>query len=278
MNHALQSLRSPQSPNSSNSPKFPTIVKSLRSLQTVCALGITIAIVSVNAPVHATSPSGKGVQFIQTAEALDSNDSLSWGSLGKVFNPAIQEPPPFLPFSIETKSTGGLGITASLPLPSAGITPPFVFRNARWPNGIPANFALNDFVLFTGLKLGAPVPTPGNPGPLTIRFAKPIFGAGAQFSVDDKFNFTAYIDAYDRRGNRIATFSRPGVGAAVPDNSAVFLGVCSHRPNIAKIVFRSSEPNQAIGIGTLRLKTISKPHSKPHHDRASGFSLSNCKI
>jgi hypothetical protein len=55
---------------------------------------------------------------------------------------------------------------------------------------------------------------------------------------------------------RTEYFSRLGVGAKTPDNSAIFLGVRSSRPNIAKVVFYSSEPNRAIGIGTLRIGTV----------------------
>ncbi|NJM46853.1 MAG: hypothetical protein HC860_12440 [Alkalinema sp. RU_4_3] len=212
--------------------------------------GVTIALLCLTTTAQAT-------QFIQTADKLGSNDSLSWDSLGKVFNPAIPGPPAFLPFSIDATSKQGLGVNVSLP-PKPGSTPPFVFRNALPPNGIPANFALNDFVLFTGLQLGAPVPTPGNPGPLTLRFAKPVFGVGAQFSVDDTPSFTAFIDAYDRHDKLIGHFSRPGFASTQPDNSAIFLGVRSRRPNIAKVVFRSSAANQAIGIGTLRLVTKPK--------------------
>jgi hypothetical protein len=59
---------------------------------------------------------------------------------------------------------------------------------------------------------------------------------------------------------RTEYFSRLGVGAKTPDNSAIFLGVRSSRPNIAKVVFSSSEPNHAIGIATLRIATTPKHH------------------
>jgi hypothetical protein len=222
----------------------------LKPLRLSTALGVTIgmlALSSTSALAH--------TKLIRNAADLGSNDSLSWGSLGKVFNPAIPGPPAFLPFTIDATSAHGLGITASLPA-KPGITPPFVFRNALPPNGIPANFALNDFVLFTGLQPGTRPPAPGNPGPLTLRFDRPVAAVGAQFSVDDTPSFTAFIDVYDQYDRRIGHFFRRGIGAKTPDNSAIFLGVRSHRPNIAKVVFSSSEPNRAIGIGTLRIGTV----------------------
>jgi hypothetical protein len=226
----------------------------LKPLRLSTALGITIGIFALSS----TSASAH-TKLIRDAADLGSNDSLNWGSLGKVFNPAIPGPPAFLPFTIDATSAHGLGITASLSA-KPGLTPPFVFRNVLPPNGIPANFALNDFVLFTGLQPGTRPPAPGNPGPLTLRFDRPVAAVGAQFSVDDMPSFTAFIDVYDRYDRRIGHFSRRGVGAKTPDNSAIFLGVRSHRPNIAKVVFSSSEPNRAIGIGTLRIGTASTHH------------------
>jgi hypothetical protein len=209
-------------------------------------------------------------KLIRHAAHLGSNDSLSWGSLGPVFNPAIPGPPAFLPFSIDATSNHGLRITASLPSQpglTPPLTPPFVFRNALPPNGIPANFAPNDFVLFTGLQPGGRTPANGNPGPLTLRFDRPVAGVGAQFSVDDTLTFTAFIDAYDRHDRLIGQFSRSGIGSKTPDNSAIFLGVRSNRSNIAKVVFRSSAPNRAIGIGTLRLLTSPKHRLDCQNDR-----------
>jgi hypothetical protein len=215
-------------------------------------VGITIVILAMS-----TASASAKTKLIRNTAHFGSNDHVNWGSLGPVFNPAIPGPPPFLPFTIDATSHHGLKITASLPS-QPGITPPFVFRNALPPNGIPANFAPNDFVLFTGLQPGSGTPANGNPGPLTLRFERPVAGVGAQFSVDDTFTFTAYIDAYDRHDRLIGQFSRLGVGSKTPDNSAIFLGIRSNRSNIAKVVFRSSAPNRAIGIGTLRLLTTPK--------------------
>jgi hypothetical protein len=231
--------------------KYP--MKSSLELQKISIL-MGFAIAALSSPANAA-------QLIQDSGGLGSNDAVNWSSLGKVFNPAIPGPPAFLPFSIDAISGRGLSVNASL-TPKSGITPPFVFRNARPPNGIPANFAPNDFVLFTGLQPGT-FPAPGNPGPLTLRFDQPVFGAGAQFSVDDTLSFTAFIDAYDRNDQLIGQFSRPGTGSISLDGSAVFLGVRSDEANIAKVVFRSSEPNRAIGIGTLIIAAVPEPGALP---------------
>jgi hypothetical protein len=228
------------------------MINNLTSLKIGTCLGIAIVILATNATIASAK-----TKLIQNAADLGSDDSLNWSSLGKIFNPAIPGPPVFLPFSIDATSNRGLHITASMPT-QPGITPPFVFRNALPPNGIPANFAPNDFVLFTGLQPGSGTPANGNPGPLTLRFDRPVAGVGAQFSVDDTPTFTAFIDAYDRHDHLIGQFSQLGVGSKMPDNSAIFLGIRSNRSNIAKVVFRSSAPNRAIGIGTLRLLTMPK--------------------
>jgi hypothetical protein len=237
------------------------MINNLTSSKIATCVGITIVLLATNTTIASAK-----TKLIQNAADLGSNDSLNWSSLGKVFNPAIPGPPAFLPFSIDATSNYGLKINASLP-PQPGLTPPFVFRNALPPNGIPANFAPNDFVLFTGLQPGSRSPANGNPGPLTLRFDRPVAGVGAQFSVDDTLTFTAFIDAYDRHDHLIGQFSRSGSGSKTPDNSAIFLGVRSNRPNIAKVVFRSSAPSRAIGIGTLRLRTTLKHHPGCQSDR-----------
>jgi hypothetical protein len=97
-----------------------------------------------------------------------------------------------------------------------GITPAFVFQTGFPPGGIPTNYASGDFVLFTGLQFGQ-FPSPGNPGPITITFDEPVSGAGSQLTVDDTFEFTAFISALDVNNNLLGTFSTRGTSSVALD-------------------------------------------------------------
>jgi hypothetical protein len=123
---------------------------------------------------------------------------------------------------------------------------------------IPSNFANGDFILFTGFAPGL-FPSPGNPSPLTITFDTPVSAAGAQIAVDDTFQFTAFISAFDRANNLLGTFSANGTSSLALDNSALFLGVRSDTDNISRLVFSSSESNRALGINRLSIDTSTVP-------------------
>lgn len=223
--------------------------------------GLGSLLLGVSFGILSGLPAAQAAQLVDRT-SLNANDQVVWSSLGQVFNPFLPGPPgppPFLGLTVAATSQQGRSLTVSLPAPQPGVSPPFVFRNALPPQGIPANFTNGDFVFFTGLQLGAPVPTPGNPGPLTLTFAQPVFGAGAQFAVDDTPSFTAFIEAYDSVGQRLGQFSQPGTASTNPDGSAIFLGIRSDQANISQIRFFSSAPTQAIGIGTLSLATASAP-------------------
>lgn len=91
---------------------------------------------------------------------------------------------------------------------------------------------------------------------MSINFDKPVKGAGSQIAVDDTFNFTAFVSAFDEENNLLGTFSTPGTSSLALDNSAVFLGITSDKADISRLVFRTSENNRAFAINTLSIASV----------------------
>lgn len=194
------------------------------------------------------------LSFTTNRTDILSDDQLDWASLGPIVPP---QPFKLLPFEFAATSEGGLPVNVTIPpTGNPAITPPLLFQTTA--TGIETNFAPGDFILFTGL-LPTQFPAPGNPGPLSLSFATPVGGAGAQIAVDDTFQFTAFISAFDRDNNLLGTFSAPGTSSLALDNSAIFLGVFSDTENIARLEFSSSIPDRAIGINTLSVQTAAVP-------------------
>ncbi|NEQ51249.1 MAG: hypothetical protein F6K11_14110 [Leptolyngbya sp. SIO3F4] len=196
------------------------------------------------------SEAAAAITFVSDRAALQGTDSLDWSSLGRVFTGA-PDPSVFLGNSFTATTESGLGLTVDIPpTNNPAILLPFVFQTVS--GGIETNFADGDFILFTGLLPTAP-PAPGNPGPLTLIFDQPVAAVGSQLAVDDIFNFTGFISAFDIDGNLLDTFSAPGTSSLAQDNSAAFFGVASDEANIGSVAFSSSVPTSAIGINTLSL-------------------------
>lgn len=209
---------------------------------------ITALIIAFPFPVLALS-------LVTNRTDLKANDRLDWSVLGP-----IQPPLPFkiLGNSFSTTSEAGLGVMVDIPTPPPvfpPITPPFLFQTS---SAIPSNFADGDFILFSGFTPGL-FPSPGNPGPLTLSFDTPVFAAGAQISVDDTTNFTAFISAFDENNNLLGTFSAEGTSSLELDNTALFLGLRNNSANISKLVFSTSISDRAIGINTLSIGTTQVP-------------------
>lgn len=217
------------------------------------ALGAVASTVLVSLPATA-------VTFVSERAALQGTDSLDWSSLGRVFT-GVPDPSVFLGNSFTATTESGLGLTVEIPpAASPGILPPFVFQTTS--GGIETNFADGDFILFSGL-LPAPPPAPGNPGPITLSFDQPVAAVGSQIAVDDIFNFTGFISAFDIDGNLLDTFSAPGSSSLALDNSAAFFGVASDEANIASVAFSSAIPGSAIGINALSLVPSTASASVP---------------
>jgi hypothetical protein len=102
-------------------------------------------------------------------------------------------------------------------------------------------------------------PAPGNAGPLSLIFDHPVQAAGTQIAIDDTFNFQASVAAFDHQNALLGTFTVNATASLALDNSAVFLGVQSDQPNIAKLVYRSSVSARAIGINQLSLRQVPEP-------------------
>lgn len=218
---------------------------------------LTSTTIAVSLSLSLISPSF-AVSLVTNRADLKGNDSIDWSSLGKVLNPFNPNSADFLGFSFSGTSAGGLGLDVDINPINPPITPPFVFKTAPIPQGIPTNFANGDFLLFTGLQFGL-FPAPGNPGPISISFAQPVRAAGAQIAVDDEPNFVGTIKAFDINDNLLDSFSVNGTSSTVLDNSAIFLGVKSALAEISRIEFSSDFNNRAIGINTLSIDNPAIP-------------------
>lgn len=218
---------------------------------------LTSTTIAVSLSLSLISPSF-AVSLVTNRADLKGNDSIDWSSLGKVLNPFNPNFADFLGFSFSGTSAGGLGLDVDINPINPPITPPFVFKTAPIPQGIPTNFANGDFLLFTGLQFGL-FPAPGNPGPISISFAQPVRAAGAQIAVDDEPNFVGTIKAFDINDNLLDSFSVNGTSSTALDNSAIFLGVKSALAEISRIEFSSNFNNRAIGINTLSIDNPAIP-------------------
>ncbi|TRU19145.1 MAG: hypothetical protein EWV92_12025 [Microcystis aeruginosa Ma_MB_S_20031200_S102] len=218
---------------------------------------LTSTTIAVSLSLALINPSF-AVSLITNRADLNANDSIDWSSLGKVLNPFNPNFADFLGFSFSGTSAGGLGLDVDINPINLPITPPFVFKTAPIPQGIPTNFANGDFLLFTGLQFGI-FPAPGNPGPISISFAQPVRAAGAQIAVDDEPNFVGTIKAFDINDNLLDSFSVNGTSSTALDNSAIFLGVKSALAEISRIEFSSDFNNRAIGINTLSIDNPAIP-------------------
>lgn len=222
---------------------------------------ITLPFVLTTAGLIQAHPAN-ALTLITQRSALGATDQVNWESQGKVFNPFAPPPPnpnDFVGNNFSITSQKGLGLSVSIPVVPRPISPPFVLKVGFPPTGVPANFAIGDYLLFGGFNGAAGFPAPGNSGPITINFAQPVWGAGTQIAVDDTPTFNAFLDVYDPIGTLLQTFTIAGISSTAPDNSAKFLGVLSDHPNISKLVYRIDTPNRAIAINQLGIVVVPEP-------------------
>jgi hypothetical protein len=216
--------------------------KKLNSTSSTALLLASVAVLALSSGVQAAS-------LVTDRAALGGNDLLNWSTVAPPFT--------FLSSTFSATSTGGLGITVSVPTPTPPISQPFVFQNGP---AIPTNFGDGDFVIFTGLNFSDQT---GNPGPLTLTFAQPVFAVGAQLLPDAGGSFTGFISAFDLNNTLLASFQLAGVTTTTRDNSAIFLGVSSATANISRIVYSTSVANAAIGINQVSILSVPEPSTLP---------------
>ncbi|HLO85640.1 MAG TPA: PEP-CTERM sorting domain-containing protein [Nostocaceae cyanobacterium] len=209
--------------------------------------------------VSATSTPAKAISFVSQRADLQANDKIDWADLD--FGISVPIAPgtvaKFVPYSFTGQSEQGLGYSVDIPkINNPRFTPPFIFPVTP---SVPVNYSLGDAALFTGFAPGG-FPAVGNPGPITIKFDTPVLGVGTQIGVDDSFQYTAFISAFDQQDNLLDNFSVAGIPPLNGiDNSAAFLGVSNNIANISKIVISSTEPNRALSLNFLSIKRASTP-------------------
>ncbi|MGO9600461.1 MAG: PEP-CTERM sorting domain-containing protein [Isosphaeraceae bacterium] len=99
------------------------------------------------------------------------------------------------------------------------------------PGAFQGNFAPGDKLLWTGASGGTP-----NRGPITLNFGSNLIsGGGAQIMPDGYGSFTAVIQAFDKNGNLLGSFTEVGNATSAADNSAIFIGIYDSSPEIASI-------------------------------------------
>lgn len=172
--------------------------------------------------------------FVGTRDALESNDAIDWTVLGSTFTP-VSNP-------IETTSSGGIGVNASIPSGS------FV-RIDQTPL-FPGAFDVGDALLFTGL---------GNPGPLTITFKTPILGVGTQIQSDPLNipDYTATIEAFDSFDRSLGRFELASVSQRAAGSGVSFVGVADSSGDIKKLVLNTQEQGADVpfALNEVSLKT-----------------------
>lgn len=162
------------------------------------------------------------------------NDTAVWGPSSGADNTNLANP-----YSVT--SSGGLGVTASLP---AGDNMQLLTQGTGVTNW-DGNFAPGDRVLFAD----------GGSDALTITFDNPIYGVGFQMQQNVVGAFTGTLSAYDSSGTLLGTFSEAGDSNGNNDNSAIFLGLIdTSGANIAYItVSDAGDPSAGLAVNWLSL-------------------------
>jgi hypothetical protein len=115
-------------------------------------------------------------------------------------------------------------------------------RQCCQPNlggGFTANFGIGDWLLYPDPH----VVQQQQPPHVTVSFPKGVSLVGAQLvQYSEGGVFTGKIQVFDRSGRLLATFSESGNNFQTADNSAIFLGMASTTPNIARVVYTTTDP------------------------------------
>jgi hypothetical protein len=188
-----------------------------RKLTTAAIGAVFVALGSVEA--------SQALTLVTDRSGLGANDSIRWDTLGPAFT-AVSNP-----FAVGSVS-GGVVVKGNTPSGSPEVWNQVAPSDpANFP-GWHGNFAPGDALLFTNF----------NPGPLTLDLI-PLFGGtgvlgvGTQIQPNIYGSFRAIISAFDSSGTQLDRFTITGFSSANADNSAIFIGVLSDRPNISRIAF-----------------------------------------
>lgn len=151
--------------------------------------------------------------FVSSRGELGASDSIDWDGVGPTGTVRDRL------FSIATSvNRWQVGVTKA----SKGS-----FERRDQGNGWEGNFTRGDALLWTQ----------GAVGPISLTFAVPIEGIGMQIQKADLSNplFYASIEAFDSSNSSLGRFDRQGRSTGAGDGSALFLGVRTALPNIARV-------------------------------------------
>lgn len=153
------------------------------------------------------------VYFWENRGDLGVTDSIDWSDLGVAYTVVSQ------PFAIQTAVRGW---SAGVAKATAGAV-----ERRDQGDGWSGNFAPGDALLWTQ----------DSAGPLSLTFSIPVGAVGMQIQKADQSNpiFYATIEAFDASDTSLGAFEREGYSSNTGDGSALFIGIHSTEPNIARI-------------------------------------------
>ena len=178
-----------------------------------------IALLALTCLIGFGQSSEASVIGVTTRTGIGGNDSITWGQLGA----------PGTTVSNPTSVNSGNGLATGVSMPSGS------FQRADQglgSGGWGGNFAPGDQLLWTAQSNGV-----WNLGPLSLDFSTPILGAGAQIQENTFGPFTAVINAFDISNVLLGSFTENGTSDGSADNSAIFIGLLSNMPDIARLSF-----------------------------------------
>jgi len=203
-----------------------------------CVAFFTLAFITLGAVLPNAAQAGS-LTFITNRTELRGNDSVDLEVVGPAFSRVDN------PFSMTSK--GGIELTVSKALGN--------FQTAAQssaPDGpFSANFGQGDGLISTTRQTN---------GPVTITFNSLVSGAGTQVQSFNNGRFNATIEAFDRLGNSLGSFSVPAMASygGVGDNTAPFIGVRSDSANIASLRI-NGERAPRVGFAFNRIDIVSQP-------------------
>jgi hypothetical protein len=176
-----------------------------------------------------------GTQGVNSAAALNANDSVNWAQLGSTFT--------VIPTPVTALSAGALDVTVSSSLGSVG--------RRDEGNGWAGNFTPGDQLLWNQDQSES----------IDIAFATPVAGAGAQIQADTYGPFSGTLTAYGAGLSVLDTYNFTGVSNGDNDGSAIFAGMLSSTPDIYGVSFEMDGGDLA--IDTLFLNTTNTTSGVP---------------
>lgn len=186
--------------------------------QRICAVG------TVFVGLVAAMPAQAAVTLVTNRATLAGDDFIDWGSVALV-PPLTPGPGIDVGNPVNVTTDGGIGVVVSK-------TTTGTFKRGDLGNPFGGNFAPADELLFNDQTT-----------PMIFEFGVLLSGFGTQIMNNASLGpFIARIRAFDSGGASLGSFDVSGTTTLNPNNSAVFIGVRSDTPDIAKVELEIVSP------------------------------------